>query len=115
MSRTEYGKSRLNNYEILSVVGQGAYGDIKKAKNKQTGEIVAIKIINILDQPYYKNEINILTALAEKGCTKHILCLIESFKIGNFYYIVTEYVEGETLDNFLITIPCYLERRRDLR
>jgi serine/threonine protein kinase len=33
----------MNKYEVLSVVGEGAYGVVLKCKNKENGEIVAIK------------------------------------------------------------------------
>lgn len=33
----------MNKYEIIGIVGEGAYGIVYKAKNKETGDIVAIK------------------------------------------------------------------------
>ena len=33
----------MNKYEILDVVGEGAYGVVYKAKHKQTKQVVAIK------------------------------------------------------------------------
>jgi len=33
----------MERYKILNVVGDGAYGNVYKAQNKNTGEIVAIK------------------------------------------------------------------------
>lgn len=33
----------MNRYEVLGVVGEGAYGIVLKCRNKETGEIVAIK------------------------------------------------------------------------
>lgn len=33
----------MNKYEILSIVGEGAYGIVYKARNKETSEIIAIK------------------------------------------------------------------------
>ena len=33
----------MNKYEVLGVVGEGAYGIVLKCKNKATGDIVAIK------------------------------------------------------------------------
>ena len=33
----------MNKYEILGVVGEGAYGVVLKCRNKETGEILAIK------------------------------------------------------------------------
>lgn len=33
----------MNKYEIISIVGEGAYGVVLKCRNKETGEIVAVK------------------------------------------------------------------------
>jgi len=33
----------MNKYEVLGVVGEGAYGVVLKCRNKETSEIVAIK------------------------------------------------------------------------
>jgi cyclin-dependent kinase-like len=32
-----------SQYEVIGVVGEGAYGIVMKCRNKETGEIVAIK------------------------------------------------------------------------
>lgn len=29
----------MNKYEVLGIVGEGAYGVVYKAKNKETGEL----------------------------------------------------------------------------
>jgi cyclin-dependent kinase-like len=33
----------MNKYEVLSIVGEGAYGVVLKCRNKDTDEIVAVK------------------------------------------------------------------------
>ena len=33
----------MNKYEIVGIVGEGAYGIVYKAKNKETGEFGIIK------------------------------------------------------------------------
>lgn len=33
----------MNKYEVVGVVGEGAYGVVLKCRNKETGEINAIK------------------------------------------------------------------------
>ena len=33
----------MNKYEIQGIVGEGAYGIVYRARNKETGETVAIK------------------------------------------------------------------------
>jgi serine/threonine protein kinase len=38
----------MNKYEIIGIVGEGAYGIVYKAKNKETGEIGKyLSLINI--------------------------------------------------------------------
>jgi cyclin-dependent kinase-like len=34
---------KMNKYEVLGVVGEGAYGIVMKCRNKVTEEIVAVK------------------------------------------------------------------------
>ena len=36
----------MNKYEILGIVGEGAYGIVYKAKNKETGDIGKTPIIS---------------------------------------------------------------------
>lgn len=93
-------RSPVDEYDILSTLGKGAFSVVKKAKDKRTGELVAIKFINKSKQPKnlpILNEINILTKLSREGCSKHILCFIEAFEDGDTYYLVTEYVDGVSL------------------
>jgi cyclin-dependent kinase-like len=33
----------MNKYEVLGVVGEGAYGVVLKCRNKETNDVVAIK------------------------------------------------------------------------
>jgi serine/threonine protein kinase len=34
---------KMNKYEVLGVVGEGAYGVVLRCRNKDSGEILAIK------------------------------------------------------------------------
>lgn len=45
----------MNKYEVLSVVGEGAYGVVLKCKNKENGEIVAIKKFKESDGEQWTN------------------------------------------------------------
>lgn len=36
----------MNKYEIIGIQGEGAYGVVYKAKNKETGEFGNLQIIN---------------------------------------------------------------------
>jgi cyclin-dependent kinase-like len=33
----------MNKYEVIGVVGEGAYGVVLKCRHKTTGEVVAVK------------------------------------------------------------------------
>lgn len=33
----------MNKYEVMEVVGEGAYGVVLKCRNKETGGVVAVK------------------------------------------------------------------------
>ena len=71
----------MNKYEIQGLVGEGAFGIVYKAKNKETGEAVAIKKFKEEDDDdvIRKNtlrEVKMLRSLKQEN----IVTLIEAFK-----------------------------------
>ena len=71
----------MNKYEIQGIVGEGAYGIVYKAKNKENGEIVAIKKFKESED----DEIVKKTTLREVKMLRtlkqdNIVTLIEAFK-----------------------------------
>ena len=44
----------MDKYERISIVGEGSFGVVFKAKNKSTGEIVAIKKFK---EPIHKDNV----------------------------------------------------------
>lgn len=71
----------MNKYEIQGIVGEGAYGIVYKARNKETGEIVAIKKFKESeDDEIVKKttlrEVKMLRTLKQEN----IVTLIEAFK-----------------------------------
>ena len=40
----------MNKYEVLGVVGEGAYGIVLKCRHRETGEMVAIKKFKDTDE-----------------------------------------------------------------
>lgn len=48
----------MNKYEVVGVVGEGAYGVVLKCKNKETGETVAVKKFKESDGKSYINFIS---------------------------------------------------------
>ena len=87
-------------YKKIKDLGSGSYGSVYKAKNLILDNIVAIKVIekvqeNMIDDLEIKNEINILKTLSHPNIVK----IYEFFDTPIYYYIVTEYCKkGELFD-----------------
>lgn len=91
----------MNKYELLEIIGEGAYGIVIKAKSKETNEHVAIKKFKEKDdnedvkRSIYR-ELKMLKAL--RG-SENIVTLKEAYrKRGNIYFVF-EYVDRVTLTN----------------
>lgn len=92
----------MDNYDLIQKLGEGSFGKVWKAKNKQTGEIVAIKSTQIPNENMRKlvlNEISLLYKVSQP-CYPFIVCYKDHFIDGETVYIVMEYIDGETLDDF---------------
>jgi serine/threonine protein kinase len=50
-NKLEINKAAMNKYEIIGIVGEGAYGVVYKAKHKETGEFGMFKLY--LDKRFY--------------------------------------------------------------
>jgi cyclin-dependent kinase-like len=89
----------MNKYEVLGVVGEGAYGVVLKCRNKESAEIVAIKKFKESDD----DEILRKTTLREVKILRmlrhnNIVSLKEAFRRKAKLYLVFEYVEKNLLE-----------------
>lgn len=89
----------MNKYEVLGVVGEGAYGVVLKCRNKESNEIVAIKKFKESDD----NEVLMKTTQREVKILRmlkhnNIVSLIEAFRRKQKLYLVFEYVEKNLLE-----------------
>ncbi len=87
-----------NKYEVLGEVGEGAYGIVLKCRNKENGEILAIKSFkDTEDENVQKSMIRELKVLKT---LKHdnIVQLKECFKKKGKLYLVFEYVDKTLLE-----------------
>jgi len=50
-----------NKYEIIKLVGKGSYGKVSKAKCKQTGKFVALKVLKYK----HKSDYDLIKVLRE--------------------------------------------------
>lgn len=89
----------MNKYEVLGVVGEGAYGVVLRCRNKDIGEIVAIKKFKESED----DEIVRKTTLREVKILRmlkhpNVVNLKEAFRRKGKLYLVFEYVEKNLLE-----------------
>ena len=85
-------------YEVIGVVGEGAYGIVYKCKNKETGQFVAIKKFketeDDLVQKTMKRELKMLQQLKHPNCVD----FQDAFYHKGNLFLVFEYVEKNLLE-----------------
>src|SRR5580700_10508947 len=90
-------------YEMLGELGRGGMGIVSKVRDRETGEVVALKILKpeIAGNPQilerFKNEL----LLAHKITHRRVARLYEFHRAGDAVYLSMEYVEGESLRSLL--------------
>jgi len=119
------------DYTLLKLLGKGSFGSVFSCVNNRNRIIYAVKFVDVTNMPpvnlaYLKQEIQILQMLKHPN----IIQLIEHGKISNYHLIVTEFVGGGALSDFiakngpvkeeqmqiwtiqLVEAMCYLRDRR---
>ncbi|MGH9714910.1 MAG: serine/threonine protein kinase [Candidatus Acidiferrales bacterium] len=90
-------------YDILAEAGHGSMGNVYKARDRETGEIVALKLLKpeiasdqaMMDR--FKNELLFARKITHKN-----VCRVHEFnRIGGIAYTSMEFVEGESLRSVL--------------
>jgi serine/threonine protein kinase len=87
MELTSSPRTRVGKYELGNTLGEGTFAKVKIAKNKETGESVAIKVIDkekilkhkMVDQVATKNKKNKSKRLSSHN-SSHSLSLLLSHK-----------------------------------
>jgi serine/threonine protein kinase len=88
------------NYVILNQIGEGGMGQVYKARQRNLGRIVALKVLrqeclaNVKMVKRFRREIEILGALRP---SPHIVRAIDSDLWNEQYYIVMECIDGHDL------------------
>jgi len=91
-----------NKFEVRTVVGEGAYGVVMKSKNRESGQVVAIKEFKIsADDPdadevrrTSRREVSVLKSLRNKNVVQYL----GEFYIADKLFVVMEFVPRNLLE-----------------
>ena len=90
-------------YDVLDTAGHGSMGNVYKARDRETGETVALKLLKpeiandqqMIDR--FKNELLFARKITHKN-----ICRVHEFnRVGGIAYTSMEFVEGESLRSVL--------------
>ncbi|KAF3001492.1 hypothetical protein E8E13_008823 [Curvularia kusanoi] len=91
-------------YDFHELIGKGAYGRVFKGKSRKTGNMVAIKIIDIDTVDYQEmttknlsetlKEIDILQQLRDSKARPYVNIIEEAKAVHNELWIISEYASG---------------------
>jgi formylglycine-generating enzyme required for sulfatase activity/tRNA A-37 threonylcarbamoyl transferase component Bud32 len=101
--------TRIENYEILGYLAEGAMGVLWKAENKAISKKVAIKSIHrhLVRQPEvvarFRREASVLAAITHRN-------VVDIYNFGDIdgeLYYVMPFLQGESLDSRLEALPSH--------
>lgn len=97
------GKDPNQIWEIVSEIGDGAFGKVYKARHRQTGVLAAAKVVDDCaedDIADYMVEIEILSECKHKN----IVQLYEAYFYHNKLWMLIEYCSGGAVDNLMFDL-----------
>lgn len=97
----------LPGFKCIKVLGEGGFGTTFLMQKEQ--EKIALKVVDIgpgrSDIQDIENELNMLKKLSSKCAKTRVLCYNMKFDYGNSSFIVTEFIDGSSLDKYNFKKP----------
>ncbi|XP_059633736.1 uncharacterized protein LOC132276361 [Cornus florida] len=102
--RLQRHKVGIDDFEPLTVIGKGAFGEVRLCRAKSTGEIYAMKKLRKSEMlsrgqvEHVRSERNLLVEVASRCIVK----LFYSFQDSDFLYLIMEYLPGGDIMTLLM-------------
>ena len=109
------GKRRIGPYELESEIGRGSMSVVYKARHRDSGAVVALKVLKDSEtpNPNYLKRFQQESSAASRLSHPNIVTVLDSGEKDGQYYIAMSVVEGTTLDRALATnrlsLPQFVE------
>ena len=98
-------KNSIYQFDSLAIIGRGAFGEVRICKDKETGEILAVKKMKKTEM-HKKNQVLHVKAEQEvlaKSNSEWIVELKYSFQDHDYLYLVMEFLPGGDLMSLLMS------------
>ncbi|KAL8498065.1 hypothetical protein ACS0TY_021410 [Phlomoides rotata] len=102
--RLKRHKISVDDFELLTIIGRGAFGEVRLCREKKTGDIYAMKKLKKSEMlsrgqvEHVKAERNLLAEVA----SYYIVKLYCSFQDAEYLYLVMEYLSGGDIMTLLM-------------
>ncbi len=93
----------IKGYELLLKLGQGAMGAVLKARKRDSGEVVALKLLKpelATDREYVERFLREAKAVARLS-HPNIIRAVQAGRSGDYYFFAMEFVEGQTASELI--------------
>ena len=104
-------------YDFIELIGKGQFGRVYKCKERKTGELVAVKIVNTDEIDYghnaldkddtikdFRKEVTILQQLKDSNA-KNVNMIHEAFDLQEQLWIVSDYCTGGSVKTLMRAQP----------
>ena len=88
----------IGKYELISKVAQGGMGALYKARHPTLDRVVLLKKLTLRGSSQFVERFKREARLMMDFKNDHIVQVYDHFKEGSSYFIVEEFVDGESLD-----------------